>query len=117
MDCKFLNELGTVTMNDEVVRKVAGFAALECYGIVGMAAKRTTDDIVQMLGLDNIGRGVIVRIDGENRAEVDLYIVVEYGISISAVAETLIDTVKYKVEYLTGVKVKNVNVTVEDIRV
>ena len=117
MDCKFLNELGTVTMNDEVVRKVAGFSALECYGIVGMAAKRTTDDIVQMLGLDNIGRGVIVRIDAENRADIELYIIVEYGISISAVAETLIDTVKYKVEYLTGVKVKNVNVTVEDIRV
>lgn len=117
MDCKFMNELGTITMNEEVVLKVAGYTALECYGIVGMAAKRTTDGIVQMLGLDNIGRGVIIRMDHDNQVDVELYIIVEYGISISAVAETLIDTVKYKIEYLTGVKVKTVNVTVEDIRV
>lgn len=117
MDCKFLNELGTITMNEEVVLKVAGYTALECYGIVGMASKRSTDGIVQMLGLDNLGRGVVIHMDSDNCVDVELYIIVEYGISISAVAETLIDTVKYKIEYLTGVKVKTVNVTVEDIRV
>ena len=46
-----------------------------------------------------------------------LYIIVEYGISISAVAATIIDTVKYKIEHLTGIKVGRVNVSVEDIRV
>ncbi|MBQ6645991.1 MAG: Asp23/Gls24 family envelope stress response protein [Clostridia bacterium] len=117
MDCKFTNELGTITVSEDVVLKVAGCAALECYGIVGMAAKRTKDGIVQLLGLDNLGRGVIIHMDNDNSVDVDLYIVVEYGISISAVAETLIDTVKYKIEYLTGAHVKNVNVTVEDIRV
>ena len=117
MDCRFENKLGSYTVSEEVVLKVAGYAALECYGIVGMAAKRTTDGIVQILGLDNIGRGVIIHIDNDNSVDVELYIIVEYGISISAVAETLIDTVKYKIEYLTGVRVKTVNVTVEDIRV
>ena len=117
MDCKFQNDIGQITVNEEVILKVAGYAALECYGIVGMAAKRTTDGIVQMLGLDNIGRGVIIRTDSDNSVDVELYIIVEYGISITAVAETLIDTVRYKVEYLTGAKVKNVSVTVEDIRV
>ena len=48
---------------------------------------------------------------------VDLFIIVEYGISISAVAATIIDTVKYKIEHLTGIKVDQVNVSVEDIRV
>ncbi len=117
MDCKFENQLGSYTVNEEVVLKVAGYAALECYGIVGMASKRSTDGIVQILGLENIGRGVIIHIDDNNSVDVELYIIVEYGISISAVAETLIDTVKYKIEYLTGVHVKTVNVTVEDIRV
>ncbi|MBR4429147.1 MAG: Asp23/Gls24 family envelope stress response protein [Clostridia bacterium] len=117
MDCKFKNELGTLTVNEEVVLKVAGYAALECYGIVGMASKRSTDGLVQLLGFDNIGRGVVIHMDEGNNVDVELYIIVEYGISISAVAETLIDTVKYKVEYLTGAHVNNVNVTVEDIRV
>ena len=117
MDCKFKNELGTLTVNEEEVLKVAGYAALECYGIVGMAAKRSTDGLVQLLGFDNIGRGVVIHMDENNNVDVELYIIVEYGISISAVAETLIDTVKYKVEYLTGAHVTNVNVTVEDIRV
>ena len=116
MDCKFSTGLGLVSVNEEVILKVAGYAALECYGIVGMASKRTTDGIVQMLGIENLGRGVKVQITND-RVDVDLYIIVEYGISISAVAATLIDTVKYKVEHLTGAHVNKVNVSVEDIRV
>jgi len=116
MDCKFTTELGHVSVNEEVVLKVAGYAALECYGIVGMASKRSTDGIVQMLGIENLARGVKVHIMNDT-VDVDLYIIVEYGISISAVAATLIDTVKYKVEHLAGVKVNKVNVSVEDIRV
>ncbi len=50
MDCRFTTELGTVTVNEDVLLKVAGYSALECYGIVGMAAKRTTDGLVQLLG-------------------------------------------------------------------
>ncbi len=116
MDCKFQTELGTVTVNEEVLLKVAGYAALECYGIVGMASKRTTDGFVQLMGRENLGRGVRVRA-GAASVDVDLYIIVEYGISISAVAATIIETVKYKIEHLTGVKVGRVNVCVEDIRV
>ena len=116
MDCKFQTELGIVTVNEEVLLKVAGYAALECYGIVGMAAKRTTDGFVQLMGRENLGRGVRVR-PASDSVDVDLYIIVEYGISISAVAATLIDTVKYKIEHLTGIKVGRVNVCVEDIRV
>lgn len=116
MDCKFTTAIGLVSVSEEVILKVAGYAALECYGIVGMASKRTTDGIVQMLGIENLARGVRVRLNEEG-VDVDLYIIVEYGISISAVAATLIDTVKYKVEHLTGAKVNKVNVSVEDIRV
>ncbi|MDO4384584.1 MAG: Asp23/Gls24 family envelope stress response protein [Clostridia bacterium] len=116
MDCKFTTGLGLVTVNEEVILKVAGYAALECYGIVGMASKRTTDGIVQLLGIENLARGVRVH-TADDHVDVDLYIIVEYGISISAVAATLIDTVKYKVEHLTGAKVSKVNVSVEDIRV
>ena len=64
------------------------------------------------------GGGMNVRIrPAADSVNVDLFIIVEYGISISAVAATIIDTVKYKIEHLTGIKVDQVNVSVEDIRV
>ena len=116
MDCKFQTELGTVTVSEEMLLKVASYAALECYGIVGMASKRSTDGIVQLMGRENLGRGVKVRASGD-KVDIDLFIIVEYGISISAVAASIIETVKYKVEHLTGIPVGRVNVCVEDIRV
>ena len=116
MDCKFTTDIGLVTVTEEVILKVAGYSAMGCYGIVGMASKRTTDGIVQLLGFENLGRGVKLHLF-DDHVDVDLYIIVEYGISISAVAATLIDTVKYKIEHLTGAKVGKVNVSVEDIRV
>ena len=116
MDCKFTTELGTVTVNEDVLLKVAGYSALECYGIVGMAAKRTTDGLVQLLGRENLGRGVRIR-PAADSVNVDLFIIVEYGISISAVAANIIDTVKYKNEHLTGIKVEKVTGSGEDIRV
>ena len=116
MDCKFTTDLGVVTVNDDVIVRVAGYAALDCYGIVGMASKRGTDGLVQMMGRENLGRGVKVRTSGD-RVDIDLFIIIEYGISISAVAAAIIETVKYKVEHLTGVPVGRVNVSVEDIRV
>ena len=113
MDCKFRTQLGLVTVDEDVIVKVAGYAALEC---VGMAAKRSTDGIVQLMGRENLGRGVRIQAMDDS-VIVDLYIIVEYGISISAVASTIIDQVKYKIEHLTGVTVSRVNVSIEDIRV
>ena len=117
MDCKFKTELGLVTVNDEVLVRVAGYAALDCYGIVGMASKRSTDGIVQLMGREKSrpGRGRCAK--AAKRCDIDLFIIVEYGISISAVAASIIETVKYKVEHLTGISVGRVNVCVEDIRV
>ena len=116
MDFKFNTDLGLVTVNEDILVRVAGYATLDCYGIVGMASKRSTDGIVQLMGRENLGRGVRVRQSGD-KVDVDLFIIVEYGISISAVAASIIETVKYKVEHLTGVQVGRVNVSVEDIRV
>ena len=116
MDFRFQTELGVVTVDDDVVTRIAGYAALDCYGIVGMASKRSTDGIVQLMGRETLGRGVRVRSNGD-KVDIDLFIIVEYGISISAVAASIIETVKYKVERLAGIPVGRVNVCVEDIRV
>ena len=116
MDCKFKTELGFVTVNEEVLLKVAGYAALECYGIVAMSSKRAKDGIVEWLGRENLSKGVQIRNVGD-MLDVDLFIVVEYGISIAEVCKTIVEQVRYKLESMTGVQVRKVNISVEGIRV
>ena len=116
MECKINNELGQITISEDVLLKVAGYAALECYGIVAMSSKRAKDGFVEWLGRENLTKGVQINVT-DGGIDIDLFIIVEYGISISAVAASIIETVKYKVEHLTGIPVGRVNVCVEDIRV
>ena len=116
MDCKIKNEIGTIYISEEVMLKVVGYAALECYGIVAMSSKRATDGIVEWLGRENLAKGVQIR-SVDDVLEVDLFIIVEYGISIAEVCKNIVDTVRYKLEAMTGITVRKVTVTVEGIRV
>ena len=115
-ECKIKNELGTISVVEDVINTVAGYAAIECIGIVAMASKRATDGLVELLGRENLKRGVRAVLN-EDSVSINLYIIVEYGVSIAAVAKNVVETVKYRVENLIGVKVDQVNVTVEGIRV
>lgn len=115
-ECKIKNELGTISVVEDVITTVAGYAAIECIGIVAMASKRATDGLVELLGRENLKRGVLAVLN-EDSVSINLYIIVEYGVSIAAVAKNVVETVKYRVENLIGVKVDKVNVTVEGIRV
>lgn len=116
MEYKIKNDIGTIFISEEVMLKVVGYAALESYGIVAMSSKRAKDGIVEWLGRENLSKGVQIRLV-EDMIDVDLYIVVEYGISMTAACESIKEVVKYKLESMTGVKVRNVNITVEGIRV
>ena len=116
MECKVKNEYGTIYIAEDVMLKVVGYAALECYGIVAMSGQRATDGIVEWLGRENLTKGVQIRNVGD-MLDVDLYIIVEYGISISEVCKTIVETVRYKLESTTGVKVRKVSISVEGIRI
>lgn len=116
MECKIKNDIGTIFITEDVMLKVAGYAALECYGIVAMSSKRATDGLVEWLGRENLSRGVQIR-SVDDKLDVDLFIIVEYGISISEVCKNIVDTVRYKLEAMTGIGVNKVTVTVEGIRV
>ena len=116
MDCKIKNDMGTIYIAEDVMLKIVGYAALECYGIVAMSSKRAKDGLVEWLGRENLTKGVQIRNVGD-MLDVDLYIIVEYGISISEVCKTIVETVRYKLESLTGVKVRKVSISVEGIRV
>lgn len=109
-------DLGNITIVEDVISTMAGYATIECIGVVAMASKKASDGFVELLGRENLQRGVKVSLTDDGAA-IDLFIIVEYGVSISAVASTVVETVKYRVETTTGVKVAKVNVTVEGIRV
>ena len=117
MSLKFTTDLGLIQVTDDVLLMIAGYSALECYGIVAMASKRASDGWVELLGRENLSRGVRIRATGEDQVDVDLYIIVEYGVSIAAVANTIIETVRYKIENLAGIRVGQVNIFIESIRV
>ncbi len=117
MECKIINDLGTIHITEDVLLRVAGYAAVECYGIVAMSSKRAKDGIVEWLGRENLTRGVQIKLAEDGSLDVELFIIVEYGISIVAVCESTIETVKYKLESMAGVKVRRVSISVEGIRV
>ena len=116
MECKISNDLGLITISEDVLLKVAGYAALECYGIVAMSSKRAKDGFVEWLGRENLTKGVQVNITVDG-IDIDLFIIVEYGISIVEVCNIIKSQVCYKIENMTGARVRRVNISVEGIRV
>jgi uncharacterized alkaline shock family protein YloU len=81
-----------------------------------MASKSMKDGLVKLLGRENLGHGITVRLN-ENRIELDFHVIVSYGVSISAVAENLISSVQYKLEAFTGMEVEKITVYVEGVKV
>ena len=110
-------QLGKVSISSDVVAQYAGSTAVECFGIVGMAAVSMKDGLVKLLKGDSLTRGIKVEIDSDNRIEVDFHVIVSYGVSISTVADNLIENVKYKVSEFTGLEIKKINIYVEGVRV
>ena len=110
-------QYGGISIDSEVIAKYAGSMAVECFGIVGMAAVSMKDGLVKLLEGDSLTRGIRVDIDEENRVELDFHVIVSYGISIATVADNLVESVKYKVHEFTGLEVKKINIFVEGVRV
>jgi uncharacterized alkaline shock family protein YloU len=107
-------DLGRIEVSRQVIASIAGHSANECYGIVAMAARGLRDGLAERLQRENLHRGVEVKVD-EDGIEIDLYVVVEYGVRIVEVARSLQDAVRYQCEKTLGIKVKQVNVNVQGI--
>ena len=116
MKGRIKNKLGEIQINPEVIAKYAGITAVECFGIVGMAAVSMKDGLVKLLKKESLTHGINVDIE-ENHIILDFHVIVAYGVSISAVADNLIENVKYKVEEFTGMEVDKINIFVEGVRV
>ena len=117
MAAEMTTTLGKITITDDLIASIAGYAAVENYGIVGMNSKKASDSFVELFGKDNMRRGVKVTMVSPDVIDIDLYVTLEYGVSLPAVAQNAKSNVKYRVEEMTGITVHAVNVHVENIRV
>ena len=111
------NEYGHVSISDDVIASVAGGAAVSCYGIIGMASKnQVKDGITEILRKENYAKGIVVKKD-EEKLVIDLYIIVMYGTKISEIANNVQSSVKYQIEKTLGVKVNEINIYIQGIKV
>ncbi len=112
------NDLGEIAITESAVAMVAGKAATENYGLVGMTAKSASEEVfgfIRFITGDSKKRGVKVTDVETNTFDIDLYVKLMYGLSMSAVAQNIISHVKYRVEALTGMSVRDVNIHVDGI--
>ena len=100
-------DLGYIDITNEVLAGIAGYAASSCFGVKGMTIRSMSDGLAHLLGLENQSRGGV---------NIDLHIAVEHGVNIATVCRSIIGEVRYHVERLTGVDVKNVDIYVESIK-
>ena len=109
-------EYGKVIIDKEVIAKVAGLAAMECYGLVGMASQNVQDGLADMLGWENMTKGVKVDID-DDTVSLELNIIVEFGTNIAQVANNAMKRVSYIIQDKLGIKVLKVDINVQGVRV
>lgn len=117
MQSKIKNDLGTISVENEVIARIAGLAAMECYGVVGMAAKSLRDGLVHLLKIESLSKGVNLESLDNGELMIGLHIIVEYGTNLVAIANSLKDNVRYKVQESVGITVRDVNVYIEGVRI
>ncbi|MFD2682871.1 Asp23/Gls24 family envelope stress response protein [Bacillus seohaeanensis] len=117
MSIELKNEYGQIDITNDVIAMIAGGAAVDCYGIVGMASKnQIKDGLTDILRKENFTRGVIVRQE-EEEVHIDMYIMVSYGTKISEIAHNVQSKVKYTLDKTVGLAVDSVNIFVQGVRV
>ncbi len=116
MSAEIKNDKGIINISNTVIANLAGYVATQCYGVVGMCSQSSKDGIAKLLKKENLDKGVKVKANG-SVIEISLHVIVEYGLNIGTIGETIRSNVKYNVEKMTGMEVSSVRVNVESVRV
>ncbi len=107
---------GDLHVANDVLADIVGYAAMECYGVVGMTAPTAADGIAKILPASRLRRGILVK-PTEEGVKVDLYVVIEYGTNISAISQNLVDQVTFALKEYACVPIADVDVHVQDVKV
>ena len=106
---------GVVEINKDVVAQIVHESAMETYGFVGFGYKER--GILELLKGENIKKGVNITEIEDGSIEIEIYVIVQYGVNIEMVANNSIEKIKYNVESMTSLNVNNIVVNVQGVRV
>ncbi len=107
---------GTLHVSNEVLSDIVGYTAMECYGVVGVAAPNAVDGIAKLLPKSRLRRGIILK-PTDLGLHIELYVIIEYGTNISTVSQNLIDQVTFALTEYARVKIDSIEVHVQDVKV
>jgi uncharacterized alkaline shock family protein YloU len=106
---------GSIHVSPRAIATIAWQAAVQSYGVVGLAAKNFLDGVSNFIVKDPT-HGIEVTYDA-GAINIDLYVVIEYGTNIKTVAASVAKTVRFQVEKALGLPIQQVNVHVQGLRV
>ena len=111
------NEQGSLNVSTSVYVDIAGTVASNCFGVKGMAARSMKDGFYHLLRVESMAKGVRVEFHEDETITIDLHIIVDNGVNLCTVAESIIERVSYEVTQYTGTKVRAVNVYVDSMQI
>ena len=109
------NDQGTINVSTSVYTDIAGTAASNCFGVKGMAARSVKDGVYHLLRKESLSKGVNVTLHEDDSISIDLHIIVDNGVNLSAVGASIISEVRYVVQKCTGTQVRAVNVYIDSM--
>ena len=112
---KLQTEKGAITIGSDVFTNITGAAATNCFGVKGIAVRSKTDGLVHLLRRESMAKGVKVRFNEDDTVSIELHIIVDNGVNLTAVSRSIMSEVRYMVERITGTKVKSVDVCVDSM--
>lgn len=104
------NELGVIAVGNQVYTQIAGNAATNCFGVKGMAMRSVVDGLVHLLRRESMTKGVLVRTNDDGTVSIDLHIMVDQGVNLPVLANSIVSEVRYVVSKQTTTEVREVNV-------
>ena len=108
---------GIVAVSENVYTDIAGAAAINCMSVKGMVARSVTDGVYHLLRKESASKGVRIYFHEDNSISIDLHIIVDNGVNLSAVGASIISEVRYVVTKCTGTEVRAVNVYVDSMMI
>jgi len=112
---KLENNNGQVFISSDVFTTLVGDAATNCFGVKGMAMRSMTDGLVHLLKREAMGKGVYITYNEDGSVAIELHIIIDQGVNVPVICESIISEVSYKITASTGIEVKQVDVFVDSI--
>lgn len=115
MTGKMETNLGKVVVSEEAIAKMAGYVATSCYGVVGMLYHGKVDGLTSFFKRDKTSKGIKVE-RTDDSIVIEMHIMVEYGINMTVIAESISQNVKYQLLENAGIEISEVRVFIDGVR-